>query len=248
MSARTRIPLLRLGAAVVLLLVALAAAAKIAINAPDGDQRDEHAVTPSVGYVSKSCQENAARAEARARVVTGHGRRVVVIGDSWAVGRDLDARKTWPVYLDGEVHVAAFGGSTISADDWNHCGNVSFADRAPEALAGGADLVVVEGGLNDIKASEADIRTGLRQLLHELHGYRVVFLAPAPTPSRATRVPRVDAILGDVLSRRGIPYVPTDDIPISYRSDGLHPDAVGHQIFGEAVAERIAALPVVPRV
>ena len=128
--------------------------------------------------------------------VTGSGERVVVIGDSWSAGLGLDRPvQSWPSRLPGRVRVAGFSGSGFSAKA-SPCGGVSFADRAPAALRGGADLVVIEGGLNDYDRSRAEIQAGLA---------RVVRAAARPTasswsarrlaPVRARAVPRMDRLL-----------------------------------------------------
>lgn len=192
---------------------------------------------------SPKCAAYQRRSVARAALVTGEGRRIVVLGDSWAVGgHKVGGTRTWPVHLPGEVHVAGFPGSAYSQRDAGACGGVSFADRAPGALAGGADLVVVEGGLNDANRSGREIRAGFEALMERLAGYDVVVLAPPPTPSHAARIGRVDALLTKLTAAAGVPYVPTFDIPITYLPDGLHPDRAGHATFGRAVAERLAAL------
>lgn len=245
MSGQSRLPLLRLGVALVLLAVVLTAASLYAKDVPDAGHHDR-AVAPSVAqpnepaHQSESCQQNAERARERNAVVTGHGRRVVVIADSWGIGRGIDPHQTWPVYLNGEIHVDAFGGSAYSDVDWNHCGNVSLADRAPAALAHGADLVVVEGGLNDVHRSDAEIRAGVARLIDEVKDYPAVILQPPTTPNRGASIKRVDAIMSQMADKAGIPYIPTADIKLTFRSDGLHPDAAGHRVFGKTVARRIA--------
>lgn len=175
-------------------------------------------------------------------MVTGAGERVVVLGDSWAVGKAVDAEQTWPTRLSGEIHVAAFPGSALSEQDVNGCGEVSFADRAPAALAGGADLVVVEAGINDVRRPREAITAGFWDLMDELRGYDVVFVAPPSTPRHAGGDLRVAALLGELTDQAGVPYIRTADIPITYLPDGLHPDAAGHDIFGTAVSDRIDAL------
>lgn len=105
----------------------------------------------ATGSYAERCERFAADAEARAAVVTGSGTPVLVVGDSWSAGLGLaDPSASWPARLDGRVHVAGFSGSGFSARA-SGCGDVSFAARAPQALAGlpAGTLVVVEGGLND---------------------------------------------------------------------------------------------------
>lgn len=187
----------------------------------------------------------------RAAMVTGSGPRVVVIGDSWSVGRNLpDPAQSWPADLPGEVHVDGFSGSGFSEQDMHRCGNVSFADRAPAALSGGANLVVVEGGLNDVPRTNASIRSGFDRLMTVLRPYDVVVIGPPITPRHGRKVLRIDRLLHRLCRHVGVPYVSTLDIKLSYMPDGLHPTAEGHRKFGRIVAARIAQLsparPTVP--
>lgn len=193
------------------------------------------------------CERFAAASQARAEQVTGTGERVVVIGDSWSAGLGLDRPVlSWPSRLPGRVHVAGFSGSGFSAKA-SPCGRVSFGDRAPAALRGGADLVVVEGGLNDFDRSRAEIETGFARVMKATAGLPVVVVGPAPAPSRAKAVPRVDALLAGLSAAYGVAYVSTADMRLPYLEDRLHLTAKGHRIFGDAVAARIGLLGDVSR-
>jgi acyl-CoA thioesterase-1 len=188
------------------------------------------------------CQRYAAASEQRAQQVTGSGGRVVVIGDSWSAGLGLDRPvQSWPSRLPGRVHVAGFSGSGFSAQA-SPCGRVSFADRAPAALRNGADLVVVEGGLNDFDRSRAEIKAGFVRVVKAAASYDVVVVGPARAPARARQVPRVDRLLRHLSEKLGVPYVSTADLDLPYLDDRLHLTAQGHRIFGAAVAARISLL------
>jgi acyl-CoA thioesterase I len=188
------------------------------------------------------CERFAAASAQRAEQVTGSGERVVVVGDSWSAGLGLDRPvQSWPARLPGQIHVAGFSGSGFSAHA-SVCGRVSFADRAPRALKSGADLVVVEGGLNDVDRSRGEIKAGFVRLLRVASAYRVVVVGPATAPSRAAAVPRVDRLLRHLSDRAGVAYVSTSDLDLPYLEDGLHLTVDGHRTFGDAVASRIAAL------
>jgi len=194
------------------------------------------------GAGASTCDRFAAASVQRAKQVTGSGERVVVIGDSWSAGLGLDRPvQSWPSRLPGRIHVAGFSGSGFSAHA-SPCGRVSFADRAPEALSGGADLVVIEGGLNDFDRSRGEIKAGFARVLRLASAYRVVVVGPATAPSRASAVPRVDRLLRHLSARAGVPYVSTADLDLPYLDDRLHLTAAGHRVFGDAVAARIAGL------
>lgn len=215
------------GASVVVLLLAALLACYVADRAGAGATR---------------CQQHRMDSRDRADVVTGTGGRVLVIGDSWSVGLGQDDLvDSWAARLPGEVHVAGFSGSGFSARA-SLCGRVSFHDRAPTALATRPSLVVVEGGLNDYDQPSTAIDRGFRDLMADLAGHEVVVVGPADAPSRAHAVPRVDALLARLAREYGVPYVRTSDLDLTYLDDRLHPTVSGHREFGDAVADRIAAL------
>jgi acyl-CoA thioesterase-1 len=189
------------------------------------------------------CQRFAADSVERAARVTGSGQRVVVIGDSYSAGLGLaDPAASWPARLPGSVHVAAFSGSGFS-EDASTCGAVSFADRAPAAVRDGADLVVVEGGLNDYDQPAAAITAGFTRLMDALDGLDVVVVGPVSAPSRAGAVPRVDALLAALCAQHHVRYVSTSDLALDYLGDDLHLVPASHVAFGDAVAGRISDLP-----
>lgn len=194
------------------------------------------------GTAPSRCERFAAASVERAREVTGTGRRVVVIGDSWSVGLGLaDPAASWPARLPGSVHVAGFSGSGFSAHA-SECGPVSFAARAPAALADGADLVVVEGGLNDYDQPDAAVTSGFVRLAREVGARRLVVVGPADAPSRAAEVPRVDALLAGLCRRYAVPYVRTTGLALRYLDDDLHLTPASHLVFGDAVAAGIASV------
>jgi acyl-CoA thioesterase-1 len=201
-----------------------------------------HLAARARGAEASRCERFDAESTIRAQVVTGSGARVVVIGDSYSAGLGLGApADSWPTRLAGEVHVAGFSGSGFS-DGASGCAGVAFADRAGAAVARGADLVVVEGGLNDYDQPSADIRAGFARLLAELRGRRVVVVGPPAAPARASAVPRVDRLLAALADRYDVPYVRTSDWSLPYLEDRLHLTPAGHRAFGDAVARALAAL------
>ncbi|NHC24883.1 SGNH/GDSL hydrolase family protein [Nocardioides sp. IC4_145] len=192
------------------------------------------------------CERFAAGSAERAAIVTGEGRDVVVIGDSWAAGLGLDEVGTsWPSRLAGRVRVAGFSGSGFSAGA-SGCGPaVSFAARAADAVRGGADLVVVEGGLNDVDQSTAAVRAGFARLMTGLErrvgDAPVVVVGPASAPARGDGVVRIDRLLARLAERHAATYVPTSGLDLPYLDDRLHLTVDGHRAFGDAVADAIAA-------
>lgn len=203
------------------------------------------AMTRAEAEDTSRCAEFRGDSLARAEIVTGTGKRVVVIGDSWSAGLGLDRiGRSWPSRLTGRVRVAGFSGSGFS-EEASPCGEVSFADRARAAVGQGARLVVVQGGLNDWDRTDEEIRAGYRRLMRLLRSAdvrRVVVVGPASAPSRVSEVSRIDDLLRRLTERRGHTYVSTADLTLPYRGDRLHLTETGHRLFGDSVATRIAAL------
>lgn len=189
------------------------------------------------------CERISEAASKRAGIVTGAGRTVLVVGDSWSAGWRLsDPAGAWATRLPGRVFVDGFPGSGYSADA-SPCGAVSYADRVEGAVQRSApDLVVVQGGLNDVDRSDAEIVEGFDRVMAALASYDVVVVGPARAPSRARAVPRVHRLLERLCAERGVSYVGSTDLELPYLDDRLHLTAEGHRLFGEAVSERIAEL------
>ncbi len=199
------------------------------------------------GAASARCDRHAAASAERAASVTGSGtgtgmdQQVLVIGDSWSVGLGLaEPADSWPSRLDGQVRVAGFSGSGFSRGA-SRCDRVWFAARAPVATRAGAELVVVEGGLNDFDQPTAAITAGFEELMESLSGHRVVVVGPPSAPARAAAVPRVDRLLASLSRSRGVAYISTSAWSLPYLDDGLHLTPAGHELFGDRVGEEIAS-------
>ncbi len=192
------------------------------------------------GDADQSCATLAELSAERASVVvgSGSGRKIAVIGDSYAFGTGLDRpADAWPSRLSGRVTVDGFPGSGFSSTA-SKCPGVSYADRA-RAAAKGADLVVVEGGLNDVDRRGLKIRAGFKRLVEALEGHRVVVVGPAKAPARAKGVPRINALLAELAADAGVRYLRMSYVDLTYLDDRLHLTPEGHRLFGESVAGRI---------
>jgi acyl-CoA thioesterase-1 len=199
-----------------------------------------HLAGRASGDDADRCARFARVSAGRAAADVGSGQRVAVIGDSYSVGLGLDRPgQSWPSRLPGRVHVDGFSGSGFSARA-SGCGPVSFADRAAAAVTG-ADLVVVEGGLNDVDRGDAEIRAGFARLMRTLSAHRVLVVGPAAAPARSARVPRLDGLLARLAADAGATYLRMSDLELSYLDDRLHLTAGGHAEFGERVAAEVAA-------
>lgn len=205
-------------------------------------------VVARAGADEPRCRSHGADSRERAAMVGGAGLRTVVIGDSWSVGLGLeDLGASWPSRLSGRTRVAGFSGSGLSAGA-SPCPGASFAERADAALRSPADLVVVQGGLNDFDQPDVAVERGFRRLMRRLAGTPVVVVGPASAPARAEAVPRIDRLLAELSAAYGVRYVATSDLELSYLGDGLHLTAEGHRTFGDAIDARVRGVtPAPPR-
>jgi acyl-CoA thioesterase-1 len=192
--------------------------------------------TGATGADAERCALFSTQSQVRERLVSGEGRPITVIGDSYAVGLGLrDAARSWPARLPGRVQVYGFSGSGFSSGA-SSCGRVWYAARAPHALRARADLVVVEGGLNDYDQPVGDVRAGFRMLLRTLHGRDVLVVGPPLAPSRVAGARRVDSVLHEEADRAGARYLSMTGGTFGYLEDGLHLTPAGHRAFGDVVA------------
>jgi acyl-CoA thioesterase-1 len=193
----------------------------------------------ATGADAERCARFALQSQVRERLVTGHGDRVVVIGDSYSVGLGLrDPAASWPSRLPGRVHVYGFSGSGFSAHA-SPCRRVAYDDREPHALRSGADLVVVQGGLNDFNQSTTSLRAGFRSLMRELQGRKVLVVGPPSAPVRAAAARQVDAVLRAESARAGVRYLSMSERLFPYLDDQLHLTPSGHRAFGSIVADAV---------
>lgn len=202
-----------------------------------------------IGRDPDDCDRRARDSAARAAADTGplDAAEVVVIGDSYSVGAGLtDRARAWPsrlAALPARVHVAGYSGSGFESGALD-CPGVSYPDRAPAAVAGRAEaLVVVQGGLNDWDQPETDVADGVRRTAAVLAGHRVVLVGPphVDVAEIDDEVPRLDALLRRLAQEVGWRYLPMIGLRLDF-VDRLHPDVAGHTRFGDRVARGIADL------
>jgi acyl-CoA thioesterase-1 len=175
----------------------------------------------------------------RAALVTGSGRSVLVIGDSYAAGWLAPLDDSWPTRLPGRVRVDGFPGSGFSAGA-SPCGAVDFAARAERGVRDGADLVVVQGGLNDFDQPDAAVEEGFAGLVAATRGRELVVVGPPPAPAREAQARHVDALLARLCGDAGVRYVSTIGLDLPYLDDHLHLTPEGHRAFGDAVATALS--------
>lgn len=168
--------------------------------------------------------------------------RVTVLGDSYSAGDGLVTAggtrdERW-------VNVyAETAGATVTLDavgmtgfvNGGFCGGQEYTSRAA-TLAAPADMVIVQGGVNDWQASPADVRDAAADLLDAVpDGTPVVVVGPATTPERGA-LPDIDAALEDAAVEHGACYVSALDWDLPMLPDGLHMTAAGHAEYAAHIA------------
>lgn len=163
---------------------------------------------------------------------------VRVIGDSYTEGMGLDVpRESWvsAFAVAADATVTADGASSTGFTNPGSCGRGSFVDRA----AGAGEFLIVQGGLNDVHATEDELRGAVCAIVSGA-GSDVVIVGPPPAPVRdAADLQRVDRGLSAGAEECGARYVSTlnwDDLEYV---DGLHPTRESHALFGTRVAEQL---------
>ena len=191
----------------------------------------------------EACDLVRASVEERGDAPVGSGpREVVVMGDSYAQGWGLeDPRASWPTAFAHEsrstVRVDGFAGSGFTGSAF--CDGEDYGTRA-RALAGGDDeLLVIQGGLNDVNADPRAIESAAVAVV-ETSGAEAV-VGPPPAPQRDLALTRAtDAALARAAEEAGVVYVSTigwDDL--GYLPDRLHLTPEGHLVFGTRVADAL---------
>ncbi len=167
------------------------------------------------------------------------GTTIVCLGDSITSGVGAEPGQPYPELLTRQLGIEVINQGV--AGDTAERGLA----RVDEALAADPWLVVVELGGNDILNRIPPERTeaALRQILERLLAARVAVLlveVEVPFAGRYAEiyerlgdefdVPVLDDTLGDIL---------TD---ASLKADPIHPNARGHEVLAEALAEEIEPL------
>jgi lysophospholipase L1-like esterase len=170
----------------------------------------------------------------------GSGPPAVVIGDSWADGYGLGFSKSFPAALarDGwRVHVIPGAGTGYVAP--GACGQ-PFTRKAA-SVAPDTELVIVQGGLNDLWQRTQPAAIGravtdtVAQVRAQAPSARLLVIAPPeriPGASAASLAAVAAAVTGTA-TRAGIQVVATPRL--TYQADGTHPSAAGQRVLADAI-------------
>jgi acyl-CoA thioesterase I len=184
----------------------------------------------------------------------------VLIGDSQAMPAG-----SWPqqgiAALGYKLHVVGMGGTGYVATNGKTGNYIDALQRGDWVLPyGEPPLIVVEGGGNDAtqRATDAQITSNAERLLAALKTrYPGSRLAMIGTLARGVsngggRRTEVDALLGRIAAKHGIPFVSAGDWLTRYDAigdlqDGVHLKPTGHAKLGVALARELTALGLTAR-
>jgi lysophospholipase L1-like esterase len=187
-------------------------------------------------------------ANAEARKMTGPftfgSKRVVVLGDSYAVGTTLSdpQHQAWDVLLARREkwNLTVHGIGRTGFVNGGYCGNQSYPNRVRQLLADHPQMIIVEGGNND--AGQSGIGAAARAVLAKIPAtIRVVVVGPTDAPGRDSSDQRTtDRELAAAAGKR---YISPLRWKLKYGPDHIHMTAAGNRILADHLAAALAALP-----
>lgn len=162
---------------------------------------------------------------------------LVVVGDSFSAGTDQNSGPEWPELLGERL------GWEVVVEAAPRTGYVDsgrgkdFGDRVDEVAEHPADVVLLAGGISDLRDDPDDVALAAEELVARLHeelsGTRVVLASPfsngAPGPVTSGLAERLETVARDLdaayLDVTG--YLPFGSDLIG--DDGVHPSDKGHR-------------------
>jgi acyl-CoA thioesterase-1 len=122
--------------------------------------------------------------------------------------------------------------------------------RAGALKARNPDLVVIEGGSNDVTRSRWKIRRNAGIVLRVAHSKhpqaRLVLVGPLDVDGDYSETTPVNRALRRIASQKGVPYIDISRWLEGHYDlvgpDGVHPTAEGHRLLGRKLARELAAL------
>ncbi|MBN1093169.1 SGNH/GDSL hydrolase family protein [Blastococcus sp. TML/M2B] len=174
----------------------------------------------------------------------GDARSVFVVGDSYSQGTGPDGPDgAWPARL------AALARATVTVDGMSSTGYttggfcegepVTYGDRLAGDDLDGADVLVLQGSVNDGLAGDPDaVRSAAGDLLGEVDDVgRVLLVGPPDIPAlEPAQLQTIDRGLADAAGEHGATYLSLLGAGIPIGDDGVHPTDAGQQRIAELVA------------
>ena len=194
--------------------------------------------------VQQACSALAPEKTNGGMVRTGGGEDpAVIMGDSYTASEHLDNRSDgWAYKLAAAEHwdakVAGIGSTGFV--NQGPCGGDAYANRMSRVLSANPKVLVVQGGLNDWKASPKDVETAADMLLKSASAVpTLVVVGPPSAPARAETLPEIDAALARAAKANGAKYISALDWDLEFLPDRLHLTPAGHTKFAELAAKAL---------
>jgi acyl-CoA thioesterase-1 len=195
--------------------------------------------------LSQRCTTETAYAAEHGSIITAKDgiRSLAVIGDSYATGEGLaDRTKGWAYLLgqgtDWKVSINGFGGSGFV--NAGPCGGQVYADRVNKVLSLKPQVLIIEGGLNDVNSPASDVKAGASLVLGRVREVPTVIVVGPTNPPSGKDYSAVEQALSEAAQANGRQYVSAHDLAVGFLPDKLHMTEAGHQTFAAKVK---AALP-----
>lgn len=176
---------------------------------------------------------------------------VVVIGDSFADGSDMNTGPTWPYRLAEKrkwlYYPEAVGGTGFI----NKGQTESFTKRLPAILDeyGDPDMIIVAGGRNDIdKYPTAQIAAAAAAMLDELYAKfpktRIELFSPFASGPPTESIEALTAALRDVAAAHHAEYLDVSNFLTAdlIGEDGVHPTDAGHKALTRQIDQGLGPL------
>lgn len=192
---------------------------------------------------------------APARIALGSHPRVYFFGDSWTHGASAAKDRGFPAVVG-----AALGWTVQVGPDESGAGYVNTYTKRhpvfPTTVASlgpiDADLIVLEGGLNDepgpLSSMWDSVRTTVKELRSKADGAPIVLVGPSTWDGKPTdALAAIDSAEAGVAASLGVAYVSplkerwfnTDNIPDLFDAESHHPNTAGHAYYGGRLASAL---------
>ena len=188
-------------------------------------------------------------------VVENEAPSVTFLGDSWTYGVGATARRGYAVLtgqqLGWEYDVLGVSGSGYSL----HGGGTTFGERVDRAVATGADVIVVQGSLNERYSTLEALTPAAVQTLARLRAEadpdtRILVLgAPYNPGTPAGTIDWINAAVEAAAVRSGLEFVDvaaenwTDPADPTIWNDPIHPNDAGHQLIADRLQSLLVTQP-----
>jgi lysophospholipase L1-like esterase len=214
------------------------------------------ALVVAVGIGVSCIPASAGPVEAEAGAVQAYFFGDSLMGGTGASPRRPVMARMAAARLGWDVRVDEFGGTGYTTSG----ARPAYIDRmrAPGALSGTYDVVLVEGGTNDARSADDPerVREAVEEVVEEVRRRQpqaqiVLMGAYDPPAGGAVHAGRavVDEVIEAVAEDEGLPFFSplsggwTQDQPASFlHPDRLHPTDEGYSVMGARLTEQLAAL------